>query len=122
MDFEVRIKSARYKGLKLEKVLKNIRETSFDRNAIDLIVDVDYITVSANNKDGYSLTIIQKTKESVDIVEYFKDRFGKRFGKKNPKNKFYFVDYSISQNKSGIVSIVSFFYRYNKFEKALSYL
>lgn len=115
--FEIRSAS-----LTKEFVLKSIQKEGFDRNVLDMIVDIDYIKVKENiSKGGYHLTIAQKTIESTDIIEYFTDRFKKRYSQKGTKNKFVFETYnwrSIStSNRSGYSSI-TFFYRYNLFEKS----
>lgn|GEM_PF-3857330 len=108
-------------SMKQDFVIKSIKKEGFDRNVLNLIVDIDYLKAKENlSKGGYHLTIAQKSKESKDIMEYFIDRFKKRFSHKNPKNKFIFESYNnnvySTSNRDGY-STITFFYRYNLFEK-----
>lgn len=111
----------RVTGIDRDKVLKHFRENSFDKNVIDLIVDIKYITVKIDKlkKTGYHVTIMQETKEADDIRSYFIDRFRRRFSKINLKNKFTFIDYTNGICKGEDVSMITFYYRYNLFEKKI---
>ena len=67
---------------------------------------------------GYYVSIVQKTKEACDIIEYFIKRFVDKYSDKNKhKNKFIFKGYKNGQNiKGDKVSIVNFYYEFNIFE------
>jgi hypothetical protein len=112
------IDSPRYTKLTKERVIKNILDNNFDKNVMQLIVDIDYIKIKYSKRnDGYRISIIQKDKESSDIVEFFIDKFKKRY-KDSDKAKFIFEGYSCATNRGKDVSNVIFFYKYNLFEKS----
>jgi len=114
----------RSESISKEFVLKTFEKEGFDRSVLDAIVDIDHIKVKENlRKGGYHITIVQKTVESSDIIEYFADTFRKKYSHKNIRNKFVFEVYTkhshSTSNRRGYSSI-TFFYRYNLFEKSKS--
>jgi len=105
---------------KLDRANKFIKSQGFENNVLRFIPDISHIKVKPDeNKRGYFITIVQDIIEATDIIDYFTDRFNKRFSKKNEKNKIVFEGYSQGDNKGKKVSIIRFYYRANLFERKL---
>ena len=89
-------------------IIKNVKDNLFDKNVLNLIVDVGYVSIKFI-PDGYEIKIIQESQEAIDIVEYFRDRF------KRIPGRFKFLSYNINKNinKSNVI----FYYKYNLLER-----
>lgn len=76
------------------------------------VIDIKSVNIKEDRKSkkGYYITIIQVEKESQDIVDYFKERFRRRYPK---TNKLYFEFYSNSE-----FGIIRFYYKANLFERS----
>ena len=97
------------------KIIKIIEEKLAPK-VFPFVVDVTHSKIKFYS-DGFLVTVLQDDKEAQDIIEYFVDRFTKRFGTIKKNSDFCFVDYSPGSK----VSSVAFYYKFNRFFLSFGY-
>lgn len=106
-----------HKGLKCDRIISDIREHGFN-GVLNLLIDIDYLEVDLDkNRNGYNIKVFQDDIEGDDVMNYFRDRFSRKFSKERNR-KYTFKTYNIVKNiKEERVSAITFFYKFNMFER-----